>query len=73
MPRRDDSYLKKKEGFPRYEFPIVKNRDGQDNSIDPDFEIYSGLMKRTARETGHFIPENLRPGNIDETVRDGHE
>lgn len=54
------SFLKKEEEFKRYRFPIVENRDGQDNSYDPYHEIYSGLTKRMARETGHFVPENIR-------------
>ena len=60
MADRKDTGLKKKEDFKRYEFPIVANPDGQDNSVEPFGEIYSGLLKRTARETGHFIPDNIR-------------
>lgn len=34
--------------------------DGMDASINPDGEIYSGMLKRTARQTGHFCHENIR-------------
>jgi hypothetical protein len=57
---RNRTGLKREEEFKRYEFPIVENPDGQDNSVEPFGEIYSGMLKRTARETGHFEPENIR-------------
>lgn len=57
---RKQTGLKKDEDFKRYKFPIVANPDGQDNSVEPFGEIYSGLTKRMARETGHFCPENIR-------------
>ncbi len=71
MPNRNDTGLKKKETFPRYEFPIVENPEGQDNSVEPYLEIYSGMLKRTARETGHFEPENIR--NPDRDVEGSSE
>jgi hypothetical protein len=43
------------EDFPRWKTPIVKNSAGGDNLTDPDNEIQSGLMYRTARETGYYI------------------
>lgn len=45
--------------------PIHRNKAGQDASIDPDDSIYSGMLKRTARQTGRFVPE---PNNLESEV-----
>ena len=53
----------------RVRVPIHHNgEDGMDASINPQGEIYSGLLQRTARQTGHFRP----PGLLDDSVRDGN-
>ena len=53
----------------RVHVPIHRDgEDGMDASINPQGEIYSGLLKRTARQTGHFRP----PGLLDDSVRDGN-
>lgn len=38
----------------RVRVPIFRNREGNDASIDPDFDIYSGMRKRNARFSGKF-------------------
>lgn len=47
--------LRDTEDFPRWKYPIVKNEAGGDNVTDPDREIQSGMLYRTARETGHYV------------------
>jgi hypothetical protein len=72
MPRdkQRDSY---EEGsFPagnggRVRVPIHRNPDGSDKSIDPIGDIYSGMLKRGARQDGRFCPQY---DNLDE-VEDG--
>ncbi len=73
MPRdkQRDSY---EEGsFPagnggRVRVPIHRDgEDGMDASINPLNSIYSGMLKRTARQTGRFTPKY---DNLDE-VEDG--
>lgn len=41
--------------------------DGMDASINPDGSIYSGMLKRTARQTGRFCPDNLYD-NLDDVT-----
>jgi hypothetical protein len=53
--REREPETRETEDFPRWKMPIVRNRDGGDNSVCPDEGIQSGMMKRTARETGYFI------------------
>jgi hypothetical protein len=41
----------------RVTVPIYRNPDGSDASIDPINQIYSGMLKRSARQDGRFTPE----------------
>lgn len=36
----------------RVKVPITLNSEGHDASIDPDDDIYSGMLKRQARQNG---------------------
>ena len=52
----------------RVRVPIHHNgEDGMDASINPKGAIYSGMLKRTARETGRFRPRGLLD-NLDDVT-----
>lgn len=53
--RPQEPELRETENFRRWKYPIVKNSSGADNMTDPEGEIQSGMLYRTARETGHYI------------------
>lgn len=59
---REGPILKKKQDAKRYEYPIRANDEGIDATVDPDNgHIFSGMMKRTALETGGtFAPIDYR-------------
>jgi hypothetical protein len=64
MPGPD---FKKEEQAKRMTYPIRLDREGLDRSIDPEDDIYSGMMKRQARTNGGVFTkeslENIRPRN----------
>lgn len=61
MAKRERTEDEREGSFPagnfggRVHVPIFHNKEGGDASIDPDApDIYSGMLKRTARQTGRF-------------------
>jgi hypothetical protein len=62
--KSDGPTYKDAEEFPRMKYPIVYNPDegGGDASVDPvRGDIQSGMLKRTARETGRFVHLRNKP------------
>ena len=43
--------------------PLRKNAEGIDVAIDPDGDIYSGMLKRQARQEGYFTRPKPRGEN----------
>lgn len=44
----------------RVRIPIWSNDEGMDHTIEPDDDIGSAMMLRTARQTGRFTPPYSR-------------
>lgn len=55
MARPRGPILKDEQDYPRMKYVIKKNSEGIDNAVDPENSIYSGMLKRTAIESGDFI------------------